>query len=136
MAVVLIAVLSVSAEPTCFEATREAPGVPRRTCRIATPFRGFPHLAGTIKSNRCLERSMGMHRFVALAAVCIGVCLAGSAAAEKSAITTTAKGHDLEVVVHGVTDYCSTNAGTEIIRRGDSIRIIRDRPSKVSRCMS
>jgi hypothetical protein len=79
---------------------------------------------------------MGMHRFVALAAACLGVCFAGSAAAEKSAITTTAKGHDLEVVVHGVTDYCSTNAGTEIIRRGDSIRIIRERPSKVSRCLS
>ena len=45
------------------------------------------------------------------------------------------EGHDLTVVVHGVTDYCSTNAGTEVIRRGDSIRIIRDRPSRVSRCM-
>ena len=78
---------------------------------------------------------MGMHRFVAFAAVCIGVCVAGSASAEKSVITTTTKGHDLEVVVRGVTDYCSTNADTEIIRRGDSIRIVRERPSRVSRCM-
>jgi hypothetical protein len=77
-----------------------------------------------------------MHRFVALAAVCLGVCFAGTASAEKSVIHTTIKGHDIEVVVHGVTDYCSTNADTEIIRRGDTIRIVRDRPSRVSRCMS
>ena len=79
---------------------------------------------------------MAMHRFVALAAFSLGVCFAGSASADRSVITTTTKGHDLEVVVRGVTDYCSTNASTEIIRRGDSIRIVRERPSRVSRCLS
>ena len=79
---------------------------------------------------------MVMHRLLGLAAVAFGICLAGTASAEKSAMTTTLKGHDLEVVIHDVTDYCSTNARTEVIRRGDSIRIIRERPSHVSRCLS
>ena len=79
---------------------------------------------------------MAMHRSFALAAFAVGVCLAGSASADRSAMTTTLEGGDLKVVVHGVTDYCSTNATTDIQRRGDTIRIIRERPSRVSRCMS
>lgn len=79
---------------------------------------------------------MVMHRLLGLAALAIGISLSGSASAEKSAMTTTLRGHDLEVVIHDVTDYCSTKAHTEVIRKGDSIRIIRERPSHVSRCMS
>jgi hypothetical protein len=51
-------------------------------------------------------------------------------------MTVTAEGRDLTVVVHGVTDYCSTNAKTDIVRRGETIRIVRDRPTVVSRCMT
>ena len=79
---------------------------------------------------------MAMHRSFAFAAFAVGVCLAGSASADRSAMTTTLEGRDLKVVVHGVTDYCSTNATTDVQRRGDTIRIIRERPSRVSRCMS
>jgi hypothetical protein len=50
-------------------------------------------------------------------------------------ITLAKKGNDLEVVVHNVTDYCVTNADTRIVRAGDAIRILRDRPSRVSRCL-
>lgn len=55
---------------------------------------------------------------------------------EKPTITTTMEGRDLHVVVHGVTDYCSTDADTRILRTSDSIRIVRDRPYRVSRCIS
>lgn len=73
--------------------------------------------------------------FAALAAL---TCLTSSAPAqaEKTAITTTMKGHDLEVVVHGVTDYCATDARTEVHRSGEAIRIVRARPHRVSRCFS
>ena len=69
-------------------------------------------------------------------ALALGICLAGPARADRSVITATGEGHDLTVVVHGVTDYCSTNAHTDIVRRGDSIRIVRDRPTVVSRCLT
>jgi hypothetical protein len=91
---------------------------------------------GTNKSNGCLERSMAMHRFLATVALALGMCLAAPAHADRSVITVTPAGHDLTVVVHGVTDYCSTNAKTDIVRRGDVIRIVRARPSVVSRCMT
>ena len=79
---------------------------------------------------------MVMHRLLALAALAVGISLSGAASADRSAITFSKSGNDLTIVVHGVTDYCSTNASLEVIRRGDSIRIVRDRPTRVSRCMS
>lgn len=79
---------------------------------------------------------MLMQRLLAVAALALGVCLASPALADHSVITTSGDGHNLTVVVHGITDYCSTNAKTDILRRGDSIRIVRDRPTSVSRCMS
>lgn len=54
---------------------------------------------------------------------------------ERPTITIAKKGEDLEIVVHNVTDYCVTNAVTQIVRTGDSIRILRDRPSKTSSCV-
>ena len=79
---------------------------------------------------------MGMHRwFVSVAALALGVCLTIPASADRSVITVTPNGHDLTVVVHDVTDYCSTNAQTDVVRSGDRIRIVRDRPTRVSRCM-
>lgn len=78
-----------------------------------------------------------MRRSVLAFVLALPCLLAPTAAhAEKAAITTTPKGHDLEVVVHGVTDYCSSDARTEILRTGDTIRIVRDRPHRVSRCFS
>jgi hypothetical protein len=79
---------------------------------------------------------MLMHRLLAASALALGVCLAAPAHADRSVITVTPEGRDLKVVVHGVTDYCSTNAKTDIVRRGDTIRIVRDRPTVVSRCMT
>lgn len=78
---------------------------------------------------------MAMHRWFAVAAVAAGVCFPTSASADRSVITVIPEGHDLKVIVHGVTDYCTSNADTRVMRRGDSIRIIRERPSRVSRCM-
>jgi len=79
---------------------------------------------------------MLVHRLPALVALALGVCVASPALADRAVITTSGEGCDLTVVVHGVTDYCSTNAKTDIVRRGASIRIVRDRPSVVSRCMA
>lgn len=56
--------------------------------------------------------------------------------AERTSISTSASGNDLFVVVHGLTDYCSSNAGTDILRQGDVIRIVRNRPTRVSRCVA
>jgi len=77
---------------------------------------------------------MVMHRLLSVATLALGVSLAIPAQADRSAMTVTSEGHDLKVVVHSVTDYCTTNAHTEIVRRGDTIRIVRDRPTRVSRC--
>jgi hypothetical protein len=79
---------------------------------------------------------MDMRRLLAGAAALFGVCLATTARADRSVITTSGVGRELTVVVHGVTDYCSTNATTEVVRHGETIRIIRDRPTVVSRCMT
>jgi hypothetical protein len=79
---------------------------------------------------------MVMHRVLALAALALGLSLAAPAHADRSVITTRGEGRELTVVVHGVTDYCSTNARTDIIRHGDTIRIVRDRPTVVSRCLT
>jgi hypothetical protein len=75
--------------------------------------------------------------FVALAIALTVSCLPAPARAnklERPKITLTKKGNDLEIVVHNVTDYCA-HADTRIVRTGDSIRILRERPSKSSRCL-
>lgn len=79
---------------------------------------------------------MVMHRLLALAALALGVCVAAPAQAGQSVITTSGEGRELTVVVHGITDYCSTNAHTDVVRHGDTIRIVRDRPTVVSRCLT
>ena len=56
--------------------------------------------------------------------------------APRPTITSTRDGRDLRVVVHGVTDYCSSDAQTEIFRTSDTIRILHERPTRVSRCIS
>jgi hypothetical protein len=77
-----------------------------------------------------------MHRWLGLAAVALSVCFVAPARAQKAVLSVTSQGHDLYVTVHGATDYCATNAKTEVIRRGETIRIVRDRPSRVSRCFT
>jgi hypothetical protein len=77
-----------------------------------------------------------MHRLVGLAALVLAMGVSGTASAERGSITATAEGHDLHVVVRGVTEYCATNAHTEILRQGSTIRIVRDRPTHVSRCIA
>jgi hypothetical protein len=47
-------------------------------------------------------------------------------------ITVTPEGRDLLVVVHDVTDYCSSPGETEIFRTSDAIRIVHDRPARSS----
>lgn len=79
---------------------------------------------------------MVMHRSLAVAALALGVGVSSPAQAGQSAITTTRQGQELTVVVHGITDYCSTNAHTDVVRHGDTIRIVRDRPTVVSRCLT
>ena len=79
---------------------------------------------------------MVMHRLLALAALALGLTFAGSAHADRSVITTSGEGRELTVVVHGVTDYCSSNAHTDVVRNGAAIRIVRDRPTVVSRCLT
>lgn len=45
------------------------------------------------------------------------------------------KTQDMRVVVRGISDYCRAIADTTVLRSSESIRIVRDRPSRVSRCM-
>lgn len=78
---------------------------------------------------------MAMHPLLSVTTLALGMCLAVPALADRSAITVAPEGHDLTVVVHNVTDYCTTNARTDVVRRGSTIRIVRDRPTRVSRCM-
>jgi hypothetical protein len=79
---------------------------------------------------------MGMQRQVAGALLAgVMVCVPGSARAERSAITVASEGHQLRVVVHGVLDYCTSDADTQVVLRAGTIRIIRARPSRVSRCL-
>lgn len=33
-------------------------------------------------------------------------------------------------------DYCKTDASTDVLRTSDTIRIVREQPSRVSRCFS
>jgi hypothetical protein len=76
--------------------------------------------------------------FAALALALTVTCLPTSARADKldrPKITLTKRGNDLEIVVHNVTDFCA-NAETRIVRTSDSIRILRERPSNASRCLS
>src|SRR5256885_2795784 len=61
---------------------------------------------------------------------------ASSASAERPVIETSMEGRDLRVIVHGVTEYCSTNASTDVLRGRETIRIVRGRPSRTSRCFS
>ncbi len=79
---------------------------------------------------------MGMSRLLGLAALAVSVCFAVPAQADRAVMSVTPEGHDLKVVVHGATDYCSTNAEIEVIRKGETIRLVRSRPSRVSRCMT
>ena len=53
---------------------------------------------------------------------------------ERPKITLAQRGNDLQIIVHNVTDYCA-NADTRIVRTSDSIRILRDRPGRASRCL-
>ena len=76
---------------------------------------------------------------LALAALvaCTALSIAPAATAQKKAlITATVSGTDLEITLKGVTDYCSTHADTQVIRNSESIRIIRERPTRPSRCFS
>ncbi len=51
-------------------------------------------------------------------------------------IETTLEGTDLHVVVKSVTDYCRADADTTVFRSDGAIRIVRERPSHVSRCFA
>ena len=75
-----------------------------------------------------------------LATLFLSLSLAPLAHAEKlerprPTITTVTEGHDLHVIVHDVTDYCSTDADTQILRTKESIRILHERPHHASRCI-
>ena len=39
------------------------------------------------------------------------------------------------ITVKAVTDYCATDADTHVLRTSDTIRIVRNRPHTVSRCI-
>ena len=80
-----------------------------------------------------------MNRLILLASLTLGLALSFvpiPAEAGRSAITTSGGGDALTVVVHGITDYCSTNARTAVIVRETTIRIVRDRPTSASRCLT
>ena len=74
--------------------------------------------------------------FASLTTLLLSTTTAGAEPILKPEITTTMEGRDLRVVVRGVTDYCTTDADTRIMRTSGSIRIVRDRPSRVSGCFS
>lgn len=77
-----------------------------------------------------------MSRALASAVVAASLLCATSARADRPVLVATAEGSDLHVTVKGVTDYCSTDARFDVIRKGSAIRIIRERPSRVSSCFA
>ncbi|WP_146648871.1 hypothetical protein [Labilithrix luteola] len=89
------------------------------------------------KSIGALARSISMPRHLpwTAAALLAATTFVRPAHAERTSISTSVEGPDLLVVVHDLTDYCSTNARTDVLRQGDVIRIVRDRPTRVSRCV-
>ncbi|MBX3188508.1 MAG: hypothetical protein KF819_15945 [Labilithrix sp.] len=80
--------------------------------------------------------STTMFRPLASAALAAALLFfAGPAQADKPILEAAPHEKGLLVTVRGVTDYCTTNARTEVIRTGSAIRILRERPSHVSRCL-
>jgi len=78
-----------------------------------------------------------MHRLFACSVLFAAMSTTFSAQAERPKIETTMEGKDLHIVVHNVTDYCSTDADTRLMRTNETIRIIRERPYRTSKsCMS
>jgi hypothetical protein len=75
-----------------------------------------------------------MHRAVVSAVLAASFFVVSPARADKPIVTAVQEGQDLKVTVQGVTDYCVTHADTEIVRGDGAIRIVRGRPSRVSRC--
>jgi hypothetical protein len=75
-----------------------------------------------------------MHRLLAVTALAVGLSVSGAAHAGRAFLTASTEGADLRVVVHGATDYCAGDA--DILRTRDSIRIVRQRPTKASRCVT
>lgn len=77
-----------------------------------------------------------MRSLLAVSSFAAALVIAAPAHAERAQITATAEGRELHVSVHGITDYCAANAATTILRAGDTIRIIRERPTHTSRCFT
>ncbi len=77
-----------------------------------------------------------MRRLLACSLVFAALATVTSARADRPSVVTTIEGKDLHVKVNGVTDYCSSDADTRILRTSDTIRIIRDKPYRTSRCLA
>lgn len=79
-----------------------------------------------------------MFRSLAWGACLLSVAtIASPAAADpRPVLVATSEGSELHVVVTGVTDYCATDADTMVLRSDGAIRIVRERPSRVSRCFA
>jgi hypothetical protein len=78
-----------------------------------------------------------LHRLtLAATAVLLVAAPAAAAGPEPTTITVATRGHDLHVTVHAVTDYCVTHAETSVLRTAGVIRIVRERPWRVSRCFA
>jgi hypothetical protein len=78
-------------------------------------------------------------RTAVAAAVGLLLTTTSSAHAEKldrPTISTSVEGTSLRIVVHDVTDYCVSDADTQILRTHETIRILHDRPSRASRCIA
>src|SRR5689334_20956599 len=77
-----------------------------------------------------------MRRLLACSILFAALATVGSAHAERPAVVTTMEGKDLHIKVTGVTDYCSSDADTRLMRTSETIRIIRERPYRTSRCLA
>jgi len=72
---------------------------------------------------------------LAAAALAAGLSSTTPARADRAVITAVPEAGGLRVIVHGVTEYCQTNARIDVLRQGETIRLVRDRPTRVSRCI-
>lgn len=77
-----------------------------------------------------------MRRLLACSILFAVLSTVGFAQAERPTVATTMEGRDLHIKVHGVTDYCSTDADTRLLRTSETIRIIRDKPYRASKCLA
>lgn len=81
-------------------------------------------------------RILGRAAAIAVAVIPLLVSGAADAHERPTTLVAAAEGTHLSITIEAATDYCASDAVERVVRAPGSIRIIRDRPSRVSRCIA